>query len=144
MRKWVREAEARLAMTDLGNGTLESIRRGLHAILEMDALPPPVKEVVQRLLALLEDESRTPEDIEKALEKMLRRAPTTPEAAAKQLVEKNRESARRRRRPLGRPAGRGAPREKSENDPKLRAAAVELLKKIREGAERRRRPGGRV
>ncbi len=129
-------------MTELENDTLESIRQGLHAILEMGNLDEGVEKVVRKILGLLEDESRTPEDIEKTLEKMLRRAPTTPEQAAMRLTQQLRESAGRRRRPLGRPAGRGAPREKSEDDPRLRAVVDQLMDKVREGAERRRRPGG--
>ena len=131
-------------MTELGNDTLLSIRQGLHAILEMDNLDEGVEKVVRKILGLLEDTSKSPEDVVKSLERMLRRAPTTPELAAKQLVEKIRASAGRRRRPLGRPAGRGAPQEKSEDDPRLRAEAMQLMKRIREGVERRRRPGGRI
>ncbi len=126
-------------MTRLENDTLESIRQGLHAILEMGNLDEGVKKVVRKLLGLLEDESLMPEDLVKSLEKMLRRGPTTPEAAAMHLTQQIRASAGRRRRPLGRPAGRGAPREES-GDPRLRAVADQLMDKVRKA--KGRRPGG--
>lgn len=119
-------------MTELEGERIDSILRGLHAILEMSNLDEGVEKLVRKILGLLEDESRTQEEVVKSLEKMLRRAPMTPEAAALRLMQQIRASAGSRKPPLGPAFGPGTrPREKSEDDPALHAAVDQLMEKIR-------------
>ncbi len=129
-------------MTELDSEQLLTLRQDLRALLEMEDLDPAVEKIVRQILRLLENTSQTPEGIERALEKMLRRAPMSPEQAAMHLTQKIRANVGRRNPTLGRPFGRGTP-PREKDDPRLRAAAKELTRKVRESAERRRRPGVR-
>ncbi len=126
--------------TDLEAGQIEALRQGLRSLLESGPLEPHLEKLVRKLLRLIEDETGIPDHVAEGIQKMLASRVQTPEQAAMRLSQKIREHAGRRRPPLGRPAGRGAPREKSE-DPHLHEAAKELMEKIRQAAERRRRGG---
>ncbi|MEE9237181.1 MAG: hypothetical protein V3U52_05280 [Thermoplasmata archaeon] len=123
---------------------IESLRRGLHLILETDGLPPRVEKIVRRMLSLIQDETKIPNYIAESIAKMIESRVQTPEQAAVKLTRKVRESHGKRRPPLGRPAGHGTRSpEKDEDDPNLREVAGQLGDRIRKAAERRRRPGGR-
>ncbi len=118
---------------------LESLRQGLNLILQTDGLPPRVEKIVRRMLSLIQDETKIPNYIAESIQKMIEsRAPITPPAKAMQLVERVRQAAGRRRAPLGRPAGRGAPHKKEDAEPRLKEMADKLVEKVKKASQRRR------
>ncbi len=130
--------------TDLEAGQIEALRRGLNAILQTNGLPPRVEKIIRKLLSVIEGETKIPNYVAAAIQKMIESRVQTPEEAAVKLTRKAR-TPRKKRPVLGSGYGRGTrPREKDEDDPSLHEAAKELGDRIRQAAQRRRQPGGRV